>query len=159
MADEGYTTFSKIDHEAEAKKKEEAHKELEEEAKKKDAKPTIVRRVNSTTLTLPADTLQILRARRSARPTQRGLRVSPASTERDTRHSPSTHHMCIDINQVFHTVEDAVVSLREPNESSALAKEQSVGAICSRPEPVSYPTPFMQLIQSHSTLRSTPVQR
>ncbi|ORY79804.1 hypothetical protein BCR35DRAFT_95701 [Leucosporidium creatinivorum] len=39
-AEEGYTKFTKIDHEAEEKKKEEDRKEMEEEAKKSDAKPT-----------------------------------------------------------------------------------------------------------------------
>jgi hypothetical protein len=41
-AEEGYTKFTKIDHEAEAKKKEEDRKEKEEQAKKEDAKPTVV---------------------------------------------------------------------------------------------------------------------
>lgn len=41
-ATEGYTTFTKIDHEAEEKQKEDDRKEMEEEAKKEDAKSTLV---------------------------------------------------------------------------------------------------------------------
>lgn len=41
-ATEGYTTFSKIDREAEEKQKEKDIQEKEEEAKKTDAKPTAV---------------------------------------------------------------------------------------------------------------------
>lgn len=81
-AEEGYTTFTKIDHEAEEKKKEEDRKELEEEAKKQDAKPTaVILDMPIVSFELFADVSMVHRARRSAKRTPGGRGVSRDLTE------------------------------------------------------------------------------